>query len=369
MGGPVATMSGCLTFLIVLFVFFAVTTGIPLPRRDDRGRAWRRLSRDLNAVFTGVGMLSPLMMRFRYGAARVTVSSNRKLITVSITWPDTSLECELVTPGFSRIGLRLPRVRMGDVNLDEQYDIFTSSSEAARGLLTANVRTVAERIRRQQSSAPMRITFLPGQLTVRKQARYRTYEQLSAFVRSCLELYDQAMLTRAEGINFCGDEEPDDFVALDEVKCQVCGDLINDDDLVFCRRCHTPHHEECWKYYGSCTVYGCQEDQFEHPQIAVLLDYQSPQPVTAAVEAGEGQADAAEAEEAEAEEAEVAEGRAVEGRAEEAGGEENAEEIAENQDRGEQTVRRLPSGDDEHAVEPLDSEAEAETRQLDTEDS
>lgn len=38
--------------------------------------------------------------------------------------------------------------------------------------------------------------------------------------------------------------------------CQVCGEGI-ETDVVFCVRCHTPHHRDCWKYMGQCSTFGC----------------------------------------------------------------------------------------------------------------
>lgn len=43
--------------------------------------------------------------------------------------------------------------------------------------------------------------------------------------------------------------------------CLVCGDALAGRPLVCCRRCDTPHHRDCWRYNGSCAVYGCIEVQ------------------------------------------------------------------------------------------------------------
>ena len=40
------------------------------------------------------------------------------------------------------------------------------------------------------------------------------------------------------------------------------------EELVFCGRCKTPHHRECWLYAGRCSVFGCGETQFRVPQRA-----------------------------------------------------------------------------------------------------
>ena len=36
-------------------------------------------------------------------------------------------------------------------------------------------------------------------------------------------------------------------------------------DAVLCRRCKTPHHQDCWQYYGACSTYGCRETRYLRP--------------------------------------------------------------------------------------------------------
>ncbi len=43
--------------------------------------------------------------------------------------------------------------------------------------------------------------------------------------------------------------------------CQVCGERM-ESRVVFCAKCRTPHHEECWSYVGTCSTYGCREIRF-----------------------------------------------------------------------------------------------------------
>jgi hypothetical protein len=43
--------------------------------------------------------------------------------------------------------------------------------------------------------------------------------------------------------------------------CQVCGEKM-ESRVVYCAKCRTPHHEECWSYVGQCSTYGCREIRF-----------------------------------------------------------------------------------------------------------
>jgi hypothetical protein len=41
--------------------------------------------------------------------------------------------------------------------------------------------------------------------------------------------------------------------------CQICGEGLEEGEpeLVRCTLCHTPHHAECWEYFGGCSTFGC----------------------------------------------------------------------------------------------------------------
>jgi hypothetical protein len=41
-------------------------------------------------------------------------------------------------------------------------------------------------------------------------------------------------------------------------ECQICGTAM-EERVVYCAKCKTPHHEECWMYNGACSTYGCRE--------------------------------------------------------------------------------------------------------------
>jgi len=41
--------------------------------------------------------------------------------------------------------------------------------------------------------------------------------------------------------------------------CPYCqGKILAEEAVVHCSQCGVPHHEECWKENGGCTVYGCK---------------------------------------------------------------------------------------------------------------
>lgn len=38
--------------------------------------------------------------------------------------------------------------------------------------------------------------------------------------------------------------------------CRVCGEALGATP-VFCSRCKTAHHRDCWEYFGSCSIFAC----------------------------------------------------------------------------------------------------------------
>lgn len=39
--------------------------------------------------------------------------------------------------------------------------------------------------------------------------------------------------------------------------CQVCGTPVELPAPVVCELCETPHHDDCWRYLGSCSTFAC----------------------------------------------------------------------------------------------------------------
>jgi hypothetical protein len=75
------------------------------------------------------------------------------------------------------------------------------------------------------------------------------------------------MLIRSRGIQFTEEQSAQ---VLEQVVCKICGEEIHE-NLVFCRRCRTPHHRECWQYNGLCSTFACGETEFETPRVAPRL--------------------------------------------------------------------------------------------------
>lgn len=69
----------------------------------------------------------------------------------------------------------------------------------------------------------------------------------------------------------------------DELQCQVCGEAL-EAPMVWCARCDTPHHRDCWEWNGGCSTYGCKSEETrsdpaeETPGPLIVIDGDEPSP-------------------------------------------------------------------------------------------
>jgi hypothetical protein len=97
---------------------------------------------------------------------------------------------------------------------------------------------------------------------VRKQSVLASLDDLTAFAELSCALYDRLAVfwQRESGIEILDDAPPEE--AVNDPVCQVCGARIPADNRVYCRRCRTPHHKDCWEFNGRCSTYACGEPRF-----------------------------------------------------------------------------------------------------------
>ncbi|HZN36760.1 MAG TPA: RING finger protein [Pirellulaceae bacterium] len=191
----------------------------------------------------------------------------------SIAWPDQGLRCE-VYPQDIYSGLRkllgTEDIEIGSPQFDATYFIAGNSPAEIRGLLTSEVQSVVFRLSSLSqanyfATREIQVKWGGGVMTVIKPSRLSTFESLEQFVSLCGMLFSAAIRTRNTGIEFLAENREPDTA---EAQCQVCGAGLTG-DLVYCASCETPHHRDCWTYFGSCSTYACGEKRFtERPKPA-----------------------------------------------------------------------------------------------------
>jgi len=238
---------------------------------DRVNQTFQNLARRFSGTATPSGWFSRPSIRFRYGAthALITTSGKRRgeqYTQALISWPDHDTYAEIFPAAMSPFEKTFDfptELRLGNAEFSRRYIVRTTDRAAVEKFLSEGVQWQIDKLRQTLGDDHVHITLNRGRLQIRKHAAIRRFDQLEEFVSLSLELYDQGMLTRSAGIDFIEDGAS----PAEEAICQICSENITT-DMVFCRRCKTPHHSECWQYFGGCAVYACGEKRCVAPKVA-----------------------------------------------------------------------------------------------------
>lgn len=144
-------------------------------------------------------------------------------------------------------------LQIGDPQFDDRFILRANPPSIVRRMFSDGRRV-------QAMESVLRIEDLPGaaihltreSLTVRTTGYLRQESELWALARTALdvaqfilELTPPLDVTWGEPSNVGG-------------QCPICGSPLVD-RVVRCARCQTPHHGECWKYNGRCSLFACGE--------------------------------------------------------------------------------------------------------------
>ncbi len=262
-----------------IFVLIAVVLAFWfsfLVKKPSSGTALRRVAQRLNGSYQPKRPFSPAHARVPYGSTSVDLTViKRPTGTVggqaSLWWPEPQTAVHVQTHSFQE-----------SFDSDEPWDLFSTSSPDfnrlylirtrnpahADRLLSDGVQWQLEKLRLAIGRPELYVTWAQHRLIVKKMMPVRRVSDWETFTRLVFELYDQSMLTLSTGIEFLADGEAR---PIEDPICQICGESITI-DMVFCARCMTPHHRDCWQYYGTCSTYGCDERGFVTPTVARPVD-------------------------------------------------------------------------------------------------
>jgi len=262
-----------------MWFFFTVLVKAGQSGRRDM---FRQLASKYRGHLSSSGWFSRRALRFQYAETPVIVVQDRRnrigrYTDVWFHWPDPHTQlhiCPVRHPIPQRF---VENMQTLDSTGDQFYwrnRVHTLDSREALQILSETVKWHIEQLRQYLPNRAIEVRVHRGRLLVRKHAWFKEYDQVDHFVSLALGLYDQMILTRSVGIEFV---DNDQLQPIESVRCQVCGEEIVT-DMVFCRRCKTPHHRECWDYTGICSVYGCRETEYVMPRVAAPTVIQQPAP-------------------------------------------------------------------------------------------
>ncbi len=157
--------------------------------------------------------------------------------------------------------LNVDDIRIGDPEFDPRYVVKANDERFIREFLDARTRQAIEDLRNLLANDRILVSVNSSRLMVRKQGILGELDDLTVFAELACRLFDRVFLfwQRSSGIEILDDAPAPP--AGDPV-CQVCGSAIPGDARVYCRRCKTPHHKECWQFNGRCSTYACGEPKF-----------------------------------------------------------------------------------------------------------
>lgn len=191
----------------------------------------------------------------------------RRPLVLSLAWPDEFLVLAVAPRRRSRAMDRLfsrTALSSGNGRFDRLYQARGAPREKAEILLSAAVQTCIDQLRYLYDTNDVELNIGGGEFLVTKRGLSRMPSSIIRFVELATELYDQAMLLHTSGLTFLAGSDAD---ACRDARCRVCGEGF-DGPVVLCRECGAPHHKDCWRYLGRCTVYGCSGRKFRRSVIA-----------------------------------------------------------------------------------------------------
>jgi hypothetical protein len=152
-----------------------------------------------------------------------------------------------------------PEVKLGAPSFDAGHVIRTDDAAHARSILAEPVRELLAKMQSIGNGGRVRFDLFPYKLQLQKEEMLADYGGLYEFTRQAMVLLGEV---KAELVAQAGVEFFDDAPASRERPvCPVCGAAIAASPAS-CVRCRTPHHADCWKYFGMCSMFACGERRY-----------------------------------------------------------------------------------------------------------
>ena len=163
--------------------------------------------------------------------------------------------------------LNVDDIRIGDAEFDPRYVIKSNDEKFAREFLDARTRQAVEDLRNLLRNDKILISLNGSRLLVRKHSILWEFSDLTALAELSFRIHDRIVLfaQRESGIEIM-EEAPEGGPEgeTDSPVCQVCGFPIEKPVRIFCRRCRTPHHKDCWEFNQQCSTFACGETRFSN---------------------------------------------------------------------------------------------------------
>jgi hypothetical protein len=147
-------------------------------------------------------------------------------------------------------------IEFDDPAFDDRFWVESSHPTWARALLDPAARRAFVKLQwspKGPFSDALSLDVGPSGISVRvSRVLVDNAEALGWFVETCVSLLQKARaLAESTGVTL----EP--IRAQADSACPVCGHPVAE-ALFPCPVCRTPHHRDCWRYFGGCAIFGCR---------------------------------------------------------------------------------------------------------------
>ncbi|MBI4566108.1 MAG: hypothetical protein HY716_15590 [Planctomycetes bacterium] len=146
----------------------------------------------------------------------------------------------------------------GDSEFDARLAVASANAPFVREFLDPPTRAAIVDLRKLLANDHVHVSLSPARLMIRKKGILASHHELSLFARLSDQICDRVatLWQRANGIEIVEDAP----ARSDEIPtCRVCGHRVPPEGRVYCRRCRTPHHEDCWRFNEGCCIFACGE--------------------------------------------------------------------------------------------------------------
>lgn len=232
-----------------------------------RDQELKRFARVWNARITAGGFFDPAILRFKLDDVPATIdfteNDDATQTHLTVPMPGARLRLELRPQTTMRqLGkyLGMQDIEVGDHEFDAAFVIQGSKPQLIQEFLAPTVRAAIMQLAHcgAYRRFDLHLIISGGSLRITKHQRLATEADLSNFASACRDLVRAIRAAAQAGIEFVAapKQRP-----VEETECSVCGDPLRE-KVVYCAKCKTPHHLDCWQYFGSCAVYGCGQKRF-----------------------------------------------------------------------------------------------------------
>jgi hypothetical protein len=266
--------AGVVIFILVAAGVAILVSTIAYRNYVETRNRFKQLARRFHGVLDDPGIFGSPTVRFDLEGVPVRVrqtasdsKNERRFIEFRASWADSSLRLTIRperTLDYVGKFLGVQDIEIGAPEFDARYVIGGNNQQRICSFLTPGLRKCINDLYHFLDVDHIFLSIQGGYLEVKKLGGPRDYLLMERFVILCIELLEQAKVAGMKGIEFVA---PAVDKQQTEVVCQVCGDSIRRSEVVYCRSCRTPHHEDCWNYFGACSTFGCGQRVFKQPRL------------------------------------------------------------------------------------------------------